>query len=215
MRNARICRVLSVQGVDVVCATISLLHDVHRWNRVNIPSYHEIYLRVPLEELTRRDPKGLYASARRGELKNVVGLDIPVEEPTIPDLIIDNYGRLDAAAAADLILERFCNGSVPEGAAPLADTVILGTKAETLDRLRPVLRSARVLPQVRFTVAEWQRAPEVVRARIAAEPWSQQPLIVRSSAQNEDGGSASHAGKYHDRSGMCAVQRNLTRQLAE
>lgn len=196
MRNARICQVLSVQGVDVVCATISLLHDVHRWNRSNLPSYHEIYLRVPLEELVRRDTKGLYASGRRGELKNVVGLDIPVEEPKKPDLVIENYGRLDATAAVDLILDRFSNQSAPGSARRLPDAVTLGTKAETLERLGPMLRSASVLPQVRFTVAEWRSAPEAVCAQIAAQPWCTQPLIVRSSAQNEDGGSASQAGKY-------------------
>lgn len=196
MRNARICRVLSVQGVDVVCATISLLHDVHRWNRANIPGYREIYLRVPIEELVRRDPKRLYAGARRGEPKNVVGLDIPPEEPKKPDLIIENHGRLDAAAAVDLILDRFCRESAPERAVRLRDSVTGWTKAETLEQLGPMLRSAGVLPQVRFTIAEWRSAPEAVRAQIAAELWSAQPLIVRSSAQNEDDGSASQAGKY-------------------
>src|ERR1700683_217953 len=58
MRNARLCRLLSDQGVDVVCATISLFHEVHDWNREHIPNYLEIYLRVPLEEIERRDPKG-------------------------------------------------------------------------------------------------------------------------------------------------------------
>ena len=37
MRNARLCRLLAQQGVDVICATISLFHEIHRWNRENIP----------------------------------------------------------------------------------------------------------------------------------------------------------------------------------
>ena len=67
MRNARLCRLLAEQGADVVCATISLFHEVQRWNRENIPGYREIYLRVPIDELRRRDSKGIYAagSARR------------------------------------------------------------------------------------------------------------------------------------------------------
>jgi cytidine diphosphoramidate kinase len=67
MRNARLCRLLAEQGVDVVCATISLFHEVQRWNRENIPGYREIYLRVPIDELRRRDSKGIYAGAQRGE----------------------------------------------------------------------------------------------------------------------------------------------------
>ena len=38
MRNARLCRMLAQQGSDVICATISLFHDVQRWNRANIPA---------------------------------------------------------------------------------------------------------------------------------------------------------------------------------
>src|SRR5215472_6565348 len=64
MRNARLCRLLAEQGTDVVCATISLFHEVQRWNRENIPGYHEIYLRVPIEELRRRDNKGIYAAVQ-------------------------------------------------------------------------------------------------------------------------------------------------------
>jgi adenylylsulfate kinase len=59
MRNARLCRLLAGQGADVVCATISLFHEVQRWNRKNIPGYREIYLRVPIDELRRRDSKGI------------------------------------------------------------------------------------------------------------------------------------------------------------
>ena len=61
MRNARLSRLLAEQGADVVCATISLFHEVHRWNRENIPGYREIYLRVPIDELRRRDSKGIYS----------------------------------------------------------------------------------------------------------------------------------------------------------
>src|SRR6202020_2502960 len=104
MRNARMCRMLAGQGQDVVCATISLFHEVQRWNRENIPGYREIYLRVPLDELRRRDRKGIYADPR-----NVVGIDLPAEAPESPDLILDNHGSLDVPAAVDRIL-AICGG---------------------------------------------------------------------------------------------------------
>src|SRR5580698_5599806 len=103
MRNARLCRMLANQGGDVVCPTISMFHDVQRWNRENIPNYREIYLRVPMDELQRRDAKGIYAAARRGDLRDVVGLDVAAELPESPDLILDNFGSLDSAAAVDRI----------------------------------------------------------------------------------------------------------------
>src|SRR5579863_10310577 len=104
MRNARLCRLLADQGADVVCATISLFHEVQRWNRENIPGYREIYLRVPIEELRRRNSKGIYAGAQRGDTRDVVGLDVPAEAPEAPDLVLDNYGPLDVAMAVDRIL---------------------------------------------------------------------------------------------------------------
>ena len=99
MRNARLCRLLSNQGTDVVCTTISLFHEVQRWNRENIPGYREIYLRVPMEELQRRDSKGIYAASNRGDLRDVVGLDVPAELPEAPDLTLDNFGSLDSSSA--------------------------------------------------------------------------------------------------------------------
>ena len=91
-RNASLCRVLSSQGIDVICATISLFKDVRDQNRRDIAHYKEIYLKTPLEELGKRDKKNLYSRAIRGEISNVWGVDIEVEEPECPDIIIENNG---------------------------------------------------------------------------------------------------------------------------
>jgi glutamine kinase len=195
MRNARLCRMLAGQGADIVCATISLFHDVQRWNREKIPGYHEIYLRVPIDELRRRDCKGIYAAAQRGEAKDIVGLDLPAEPPQAPDLILDNYGALDVDTAVDRILTA-C--STPKGAAAAqpARLVAFKTKAETLEALAPLLRNGRVLPQVRFSVGDWRSDADGVLAAVAAAPWCSARVIVRSSAQAEDGAASSQAGKY-------------------
>ena len=196
MRNARLCRLLAGQGADVVCATISLFHDVQRWNRQNIPGYREIYLKVPLEELQRRDSKGIYAGAARGATRDVVGLDVPAETPETPELILENYGALDVPAAVEQIL-TVCAGI--EGASapqPAVRLVTFKTKAESLDALAPLLRSARVLPQVRFSVRDWRSNATGVLAAISAAPWGSNRVIVRSSARSEDGATSSQAGKY-------------------
>ena len=203
MRNARLCRLLAQQGFDVVCATISLLHEVQRWNRQNIPGYHEIYLRVPMEELRRRDNKGIYADARLGSRRNVVGIDVTAEIPEAPDLILDNYGTLDLTTAVDRILAAAaCAGSNGGGPSELLRVVEFKTKAETLEALAPLLHRARVLPQVRFSVADWRCNRDGILVAIAAEPWSAGRLIVRSSAQSEDGAWNSQAGKYDSISGV-------------
>ena len=72
---------------------------------------------------------------------------------------------------------------------------VFGTKAETLDRLRPLLRGARILPQVRFSVAEWDQDPARVVTRLAAE-LAPGPLVVRSAARSEDAFEGSRAGEF-------------------
>jgi adenylylsulfate kinase-like enzyme/phosphohistidine swiveling domain-containing protein len=195
MRNARLCRMLAQQGSDVICATISLFHDVQRWNRANIPGYYEIYLQVPMNELRRRDPKGIYAMADRGDLRDVVGIDLAAETPEAPDLILDNYGALDVASAVDRIMEG-CAKRKANPTGHSAHLLTFKTKAESLERLAPLLRNGRVLPQVRFSVRDWQSKSDAVLAEISAAPWGSGTVIVRSSARCEDGATTSQAGRY-------------------
>jgi cytidine diphosphoramidate kinase len=85
-RYGKLCRLLATQGFDVAIATISLFREVHAWNRVHIPGYLEILLEVPLEELQRRDSKEIYARAANGDLKDVAGVDLPVDLPSSPHI---------------------------------------------------------------------------------------------------------------------------------
>ena len=90
MRYSRLCRVLADQGVTVVIATISLFREVHAWNRANLPNYFEVFLKVPIEELRRRDPKGIYRRFDAGQISSVAGLDLQVDEPQEADLLLDS-----------------------------------------------------------------------------------------------------------------------------
>lgn len=70
------------------------------WNRKNFDRYFEIYIRASIDFLASRETKGLYAGARRGEIPDVVGVDIPWHEPQHADLVIDaeNAPRPDKLA---------------------------------------------------------------------------------------------------------------------
>ncbi|MFT7035658.1 MAG: adenylylsulfate kinase [Cyclobacteriaceae bacterium] len=54
-------------------------------------NYTEVFVNCPLEECEKRDVKGLYAKARRGEIKNFTGIDSPFEEPTNADINIPSH----------------------------------------------------------------------------------------------------------------------------
>lgn len=104
-RTFRVAKMLSDQGIDVVVCSICMYSDLRSWNRENIDHYREIYIKVDREVLLARNQKGLYTAG-----KNVVGVDIPFDEPRHPDYIIENNGqetpeaivtRLEAALGFD------------------------------------------------------------------------------------------------------------------
>ncbi|MFD4668212.1 PEP-utilizing enzyme [Lentzea sp. NPDC058450] len=74
--------------------------------------------------------------------------------------------------------------------------VRLGTKAETLHRLRPFLTTARILPLTHFSLEEWQDAPDRLLADLRRCDWAAGPVMVRSSAVVEDTATGSHAGRF-------------------
>ena len=104
MRNARLCGLLAEQGVDVVLRNHFAVSRGAALGAAEHSGYREMFLRVPIDELRRRDSKGIYAGTQRGDTRDVVGLDVPAEAPEAPDLILDNHGDLDVATAVDRIL---------------------------------------------------------------------------------------------------------------
>lgn len=75
----------------VICAAVSpyraTRNDVR--NTIGAERFIEVYVDTPLEECERRDVKGMYAKARRGEIKNFTGIDDPYEPPVHPELILE------------------------------------------------------------------------------------------------------------------------------
>lgn len=89
MQYSHLCRMIASQGFTVIISTISLFNEVHSWNRKNLPGYFEAYLKVPLDELRRRDPKGIYRRFEAGEIVQVAGLDLSIDEPEKPDWVYE------------------------------------------------------------------------------------------------------------------------------
>lgn len=109
---AHLCRVIAGQGLTVVIATISLFREIHTWNRANLPGYFEVYLKVPLEELRRRDPKGIYRRFDAGEITDVAGLDLPINEPEEADWVVEFDPSKPMNAVADDLMKQLNKESV-------------------------------------------------------------------------------------------------------
>lgn len=90
-RYSNLSKMLADQGFNVVCATVAMRREHRKWNE-NIENYKEIYVKVPTEVLFERDYKELYSKAKRGEIKDLMGVHIEIEEPENPTLVIENDG---------------------------------------------------------------------------------------------------------------------------
>lgn len=87
-RLQNIAKLLSNQGQVVIVAALYANPELLSWNRDNITEYFEVYLDVSLDTVRERDSKGLYAKADSGQMKDVVGIDIPWQVPISPDLVL-------------------------------------------------------------------------------------------------------------------------------
>ena len=103
---ARLCQMLSQQGLIVVIATVALFKEIHAWNRKNIEHYIEVFLDVPMSELRRRDPKGIYRKYDLGEIRNVAGLDLAIDYPSRPHFHFKFDKELNIQSMSEDILKK-------------------------------------------------------------------------------------------------------------
>jgi adenylylsulfate kinase len=96
---------LERHGVFVVASFVSPYECSRRFVRSLCRSFVEIHVATPLEECERRDVKGLYAKARRGEIERFTGISDPYEAPRAPDVVIDTAG-LSPEAAGRIVLRH-------------------------------------------------------------------------------------------------------------
>ena len=92
-RVGYLAAMLEKHDVTVVASFISPYREAREFVRSQCKKFIEVYIATPLEVCEKRDPKGLYAKARRGEIKEFTGIDDPYEEPQLPDLRIDTTNQ--------------------------------------------------------------------------------------------------------------------------
>lgn len=90
LRIAFVAGLLARNGVAVITAAISPYRNVREQARQNLGRFVEVYTKCSIDELVRRDVKGLYAKALRGEIQNFTGISDPYEEPLNPEVIVDS-----------------------------------------------------------------------------------------------------------------------------
>ena len=106
-RVGEVARLMADAGLIVLTAFISPFRAEREMVRKMLPEgeFIEVFVDTPLTDAETRDPKGLYAKARAGEIKNFTGIDSPYEPPENAEIVIDTM-TLTAEAAADRIVEE-------------------------------------------------------------------------------------------------------------
>ena len=91
-RTAEVAKLFANSGVITICSFITPT-KASRTQIKNILKdlYFEVFVECPLEECERRDVKGIYAKARKGEIKNFTGIDAPFEDPVNPNLVLKTH----------------------------------------------------------------------------------------------------------------------------
>ena len=91
-RMTAFVKYISNQSINLVISANITSQKYRNWCKKNLKNFVQIYIRASLESLRSRDYKKLYSKAFRGKIKNVVGVDLPFNEPKNIDLFLENNG---------------------------------------------------------------------------------------------------------------------------
>ncbi|MDE2572972.1 MAG: sulfate adenylyltransferase [bacterium] len=107
-RIGYVARLLARNGASVVTAAISPYRAVRDEVRAQTPHFVEVYVKCSIDELVRRDVKGLYKKALAGEIPNFTGISDPYEEPLNPEIAVDTERETLEESVAKILryLER-------------------------------------------------------------------------------------------------------------
>lgn len=106
-RIAEVSKLFIDTGIITIAAFISPSNDLRKMAAeiIGRENFLEVFVNTPLEVCEQRDVKGLYAKARRGEIKNFTGISAPFEAPSHPDLTLDT-SKLTLEESVNLLLEK-------------------------------------------------------------------------------------------------------------
>lgn len=117
LRIGWVCQVLTKHGVYSIVAAVSPFRAVRNEVREMIEtaggagSFLEVWVRCGVEECIRRDVKGMYAKALRGEIQQFTGVSDPYEEPLCPEIVVDT-SRESPSMSVGRILEVVNRGNL-------------------------------------------------------------------------------------------------------
>lgn len=96
---------LARNGVIAIVSVIAPYRSSREYARKEIKNFMEVYLKCPVDVRIKRDPKGLYNKALKGELKELTGLDGVYEEPENPELVLHTH-RMSVEEEVEAVIRK-------------------------------------------------------------------------------------------------------------
>ena len=112
-----VCHLLTRNDVVAIAAAISPYREVRDYNRSLIGNFVEVYAKCSLDECAKRDVKGLYQKAMKGEIKGFTGVDDPYEEPLHPEVVCETDKQTPEESAEKVLSKLEELGYLPSGQA--------------------------------------------------------------------------------------------------
>ena len=119
-RIAYVAKLITRNGGVAITAAISPYRGTRDEARQQIGAFVEVFVRCPLDELVRRDVKGLYAKALRGEIGQFTGVSDPYEEPLAPDVTLNTNTEQPDESVAAVLAYLESAGYLPPGNGQIA-----------------------------------------------------------------------------------------------
>lgn len=111
-RIAEVCALFCDAGIIVLASFISPMASMRRMAREKARgSFLEVYVKASVAACAKRDPKGLYEKAFRGEIENFTGVTAPYEEPENPEIILDTE-QYSLKICSDLLVKKILEKAV-------------------------------------------------------------------------------------------------------
>jgi sulfate adenylyltransferase/3'-phosphoadenosine 5'-phosphosulfate synthase len=130
-----VSKLLMRNGLVVLIPLISPFRETRAFARRELDRFVEVYVKCPVEECIRRDPKGLYSKALRGEIKGFTGIDDPYEEPLEPEVTVETNTESVEESAQRILGALDASGYLPGGSphgGVLVDRRVSGQEADGL-----------------------------------------------------------------------------------
>lgn len=114
-----VCKLLGRNGVVAIAALISPYREARDELRASMDNFVEVFVKCPVDVLVKRDVKGMYCKALKGEIHGFTGISDPYEEPLSPEITVETDRERAEESLERILVQLERLGYLPESPLPM------------------------------------------------------------------------------------------------